>query len=185
MRMQHHLRQVLVSVNCYTLPQPEVQVFQAPARFDAELRLADETTRDLALDGGPVEPPLAAAAPLDSLTVTVGSLAQVVDRQNLLGVLDHGAEVTCRDRVLAEKGKRVQVPLREVGAVGLRPLGVRLIGHVRTTVERQRVEEGPKPPVQLRPPIARIGHGHASSHTGRRTKPPAAGSDRRAKVVLP
>jgi chromate reductase len=42
----HHLRQVLVYLNVFVLPGPEVMVAQAPQRFDAEGRLVHEPTRE-------------------------------------------------------------------------------------------------------------------------------------------
>lgn len=45
-RMQYHLRQVMVFVDAYVLPRPEVMVGQAGAKFDGEGRLTDEKTRE-------------------------------------------------------------------------------------------------------------------------------------------
>ena len=44
-RAQHHLRQVLAHTHARVLPPPELLVASAHKRFDAELRLVDETTR--------------------------------------------------------------------------------------------------------------------------------------------
>ena len=44
-RAQLHLRQLLSHVHARTLPPPELLVATAHQRFDAELRLTDETTR--------------------------------------------------------------------------------------------------------------------------------------------
>ncbi len=41
----HHLRQVLVYLNVFVLPGPEVMVAQAASRFDTTGRLTDEATR--------------------------------------------------------------------------------------------------------------------------------------------
>lgn len=46
-RAHVHLRDVLVSTRNIVLPWPEVLVSEARTRFDAELRLTDETTRRL------------------------------------------------------------------------------------------------------------------------------------------
>jgi chromate reductase len=42
----HHLRQVLVFLNVFVLPGPDVMVAQAAQRFDAEGRLTHEPTRE-------------------------------------------------------------------------------------------------------------------------------------------
>jgi chromate reductase, NAD(P)H dehydrogenase (quinone) len=44
-RAQTHLRQLLGHVHARVLPPPELLVARAHERFDAELRLTDETTR--------------------------------------------------------------------------------------------------------------------------------------------
>jgi chromate reductase len=44
-RGQMHLRQVLGHIQARVLPPPELLVAKAHERFDAELRLKDETTR--------------------------------------------------------------------------------------------------------------------------------------------
>jgi chromate reductase len=49
-RAQHHLRQVLAHVHARVLPPPELLVASAHKRFDAELRLVDETTRRVLAD---------------------------------------------------------------------------------------------------------------------------------------
>lgn len=46
-RAQYHLRQSCVFLNMLPLNKPEVLIAQAQSKFDAELRLADKTTRDL------------------------------------------------------------------------------------------------------------------------------------------
>jgi len=46
-RAQYHLRQSCVFLNMYPLNKPEVLIAQAATKFDAELRLTDQTTRDL------------------------------------------------------------------------------------------------------------------------------------------
>ncbi|MDB4947719.1 MAG: chrR [Gemmatimonadetes bacterium] len=46
-RAQYHLRQMFVFTQTHALLQPEVLIPSAAARFDAELRLTDESTRDL------------------------------------------------------------------------------------------------------------------------------------------
>jgi chromate reductase, NAD(P)H dehydrogenase (quinone) len=46
-RAQYHLRQSCVYLNMLPLNKPEVLVAGALAKFDAELRLTDKTTRDL------------------------------------------------------------------------------------------------------------------------------------------
>jgi len=45
-RMQYHLRQVFVNVGILTLNKPEVMIGQAAQRFDADLNLTDEKTRE-------------------------------------------------------------------------------------------------------------------------------------------
>jgi chromate reductase len=47
MRAQYHLRQMFVFTQTYALLQPEVIIPRAAERFDAEGRLADESTRAL------------------------------------------------------------------------------------------------------------------------------------------
>jgi len=49
-RAQLHLRQVLAHVQARVLPPPELLVARAHERFDAELRLTDETTRRVMAD---------------------------------------------------------------------------------------------------------------------------------------
>lgn len=49
-RAQHHLRQVLAHTHARVLPPPELLVASAHKRFDAELRLVDETTRRVLAD---------------------------------------------------------------------------------------------------------------------------------------
>ena len=49
-RAQLHLRQVLSHVQARVLPPPELLVARAHERFDAELRLTDESTRRLLAD---------------------------------------------------------------------------------------------------------------------------------------
>jgi chromate reductase len=49
-RAQLHLRQVLGHVQARVLPPPELLVARAHERFDAELRLTDETTRRVMAD---------------------------------------------------------------------------------------------------------------------------------------
>lgn len=44
-RAQDHLRDILSSVNCYTLNKPQVMITYADKKFDENLRLVDETTR--------------------------------------------------------------------------------------------------------------------------------------------
>jgi chromate reductase len=44
-RAQSQLRQAFVNTDTPTLPQPEVLVYRAHEKFDAEGRLTDETTR--------------------------------------------------------------------------------------------------------------------------------------------
>ena len=46
-RAQYHLRQSCVYLNMLPLNKPEVLIAGAQSKFDAELRLADKTTRDL------------------------------------------------------------------------------------------------------------------------------------------
>jgi chromate reductase, NAD(P)H dehydrogenase (quinone) len=45
-RMQYHLRQVFLSVGVQAVVRPEVMIRQAAERFDADLNLVDEKTRD-------------------------------------------------------------------------------------------------------------------------------------------
>lgn len=47
MRMQHHLRQILVFTDSPVLPQPEVILPRAGERFDANAKLTDTGTREL------------------------------------------------------------------------------------------------------------------------------------------
>lgn len=47
MRMQHHLRQILVFTDSPVLPQPEVILPKAAERFDANQQLTDASTREL------------------------------------------------------------------------------------------------------------------------------------------
>ena len=47
MRAQYHLRQILLYTDSPVLGQPEVLIPRATERFDGELRLVDESTRDL------------------------------------------------------------------------------------------------------------------------------------------
>jgi chromate reductase len=47
MRAQYHLRQILVYTDNPVMGQPEVLIANAAARFDAELRLIDDSTREL------------------------------------------------------------------------------------------------------------------------------------------
>lgn len=49
-RAQLHLRQVLGHIQARLLPPPELLVARAHERFDAELRLTDETTRRVMAD---------------------------------------------------------------------------------------------------------------------------------------
>jgi chromate reductase len=49
-RAQLHLRQILAHAQARVLPPPELLVAQAHQRFDAELRLTDETTRRILAD---------------------------------------------------------------------------------------------------------------------------------------
>jgi chromate reductase len=46
-RMQYHLRQSLVYLKAFTFGLPEVIVAQAPSKFDQDLKLVDETTRNM------------------------------------------------------------------------------------------------------------------------------------------
>jgi len=46
-RGQSQLRQAFEFTNSYCMPQPEILVFQAHTKFDAEGRLTDEKTREL------------------------------------------------------------------------------------------------------------------------------------------
>ena len=45
-RMQYHLRQVFVNVGVLALNKPEVMIGQAQQKFDADLNLTDEKTRE-------------------------------------------------------------------------------------------------------------------------------------------
>ncbi len=45
-RAQHHLRQIAVEMGMLTLAKPEVQIMRPRDKFDADLRLIDETTRE-------------------------------------------------------------------------------------------------------------------------------------------
>jgi len=45
-RMQYHLRQVFLNVGVSAVAKPEVMIGQAAQKFDAELRLTDEPTRE-------------------------------------------------------------------------------------------------------------------------------------------
>ena len=47
MRAQYHLRQILIYTDNPVLGQPEVLIPKAIERFDSELRLVDESTREL------------------------------------------------------------------------------------------------------------------------------------------
>ena len=49
-RAQYHLRQTCVFLNMHVVNKPEVMIGTAPTRFDAELRLTDETTRGFVRD---------------------------------------------------------------------------------------------------------------------------------------
>jgi chromate reductase len=49
-RAQYHLRQTCVFLNMHVVNKPEVMIGGAPAKFDAELRLTDETTRGFVRD---------------------------------------------------------------------------------------------------------------------------------------
>jgi chromate reductase len=44
-RAQYHLRQIAVFLDMHPINKPEVLVFRAPEKFDAELKLVDEMTR--------------------------------------------------------------------------------------------------------------------------------------------
>ncbi len=44
-RAQYHLRQVLVTLNVYTMNKPEVMIADADERFDEQGNLTDESTR--------------------------------------------------------------------------------------------------------------------------------------------
>jgi chromate reductase len=44
-RAQYHLRQMFVFLNAYVMNQPEIFIADAPARFDSEGKLTDESTR--------------------------------------------------------------------------------------------------------------------------------------------
>lgn len=46
-RCQHHLRQVLVSVNMYALTRPQVMIGEAASQFDSDGNLMNEKTKDL------------------------------------------------------------------------------------------------------------------------------------------
>ncbi|WP_207481703.1 NADPH-dependent FMN reductase [Arenibaculum pallidiluteum] len=45
-RAQYHLRQMLVYLNAFPVNKPEVMIGQAQSKFDVDLNLADETTRE-------------------------------------------------------------------------------------------------------------------------------------------
>jgi chromate reductase len=45
-RMQYHLRQVFLNVGVQAVARPEVMIAQAAQKFDTELNLTDEKTRD-------------------------------------------------------------------------------------------------------------------------------------------
>jgi chromate reductase len=45
-RAQYHLRQIMVCLNAYVMPKPEVIIPHASERFDIDGRLVDETTRE-------------------------------------------------------------------------------------------------------------------------------------------
>ena len=47
MRAQYHLRQILIYTDNPVLPQPEVLIPRAIDRFDGELNLVDDSTREL------------------------------------------------------------------------------------------------------------------------------------------
>jgi chromate reductase, NAD(P)H dehydrogenase (quinone) len=49
-RAQYHLRQACVFLNMHLVNKPEVMIGGAAAKFDAELRLTDETTRGFIRD---------------------------------------------------------------------------------------------------------------------------------------
>jgi chromate reductase, NAD(P)H dehydrogenase (quinone) len=46
-RAQYHLRQSFIYLNAHILNRPELMVANAPSRFDNELRLTDDKTREL------------------------------------------------------------------------------------------------------------------------------------------
>jgi chromate reductase len=46
-RAQLQLRQTLTGIGAHVLPAPDILIGAAPQRFDADLRLSDETTRKL------------------------------------------------------------------------------------------------------------------------------------------
>ena len=46
-RAQYHLRQVFVTLNIFTINQPEVMIGNAAERFDAQGNLTDDKTKDL------------------------------------------------------------------------------------------------------------------------------------------
>jgi chromate reductase len=46
MRMQHHLRQVLVALGARTLAKPEIAIGMATSKFDKDRQLVDLATRD-------------------------------------------------------------------------------------------------------------------------------------------
>ena len=45
-RMQYHLRQVFVNIGVQAVTKPEVMIAQAAQKFDADLNLTDEKTRE-------------------------------------------------------------------------------------------------------------------------------------------
>lgn len=45
-RAQHHLRQIAVEMGMLTLGKPEVQIMRPRDKFDADLRLTDDATRE-------------------------------------------------------------------------------------------------------------------------------------------
>ncbi len=45
-RMQHHLRQILVFVNARVMPRPEVMIGPATTKFDETGQLIDKATRE-------------------------------------------------------------------------------------------------------------------------------------------
>lgn len=45
-RAQYHLRQILVCLNAFVMPKPEVIIANASQRFDIQGQLTDETTRE-------------------------------------------------------------------------------------------------------------------------------------------
>lgn len=51
-RMQYHLRQIMVFLEAHVLNRPEIFVAQAPSRFDADGKLSDAMTRDLLVQAG-------------------------------------------------------------------------------------------------------------------------------------